>query len=96
MASQLRIYDITQGDMEEFARQIRELVVPIRLDHGFTIDGPWIVKEANQYVLIVHYEGDLPFEEAADAYYADPRRAELEFNPRDYIVKADIRMMDAL
>lgn len=35
MATQLRIYDITPGNMEHFATSIRELIFPLRHDHGF-------------------------------------------------------------
>ena len=96
MATQLRIYDITPGDMEHFATSVRELIHPLRHDHGFTIDGPWIVADVNQYVWLVHYNGDGTFEEAAERYYADPRRAALDFSPREFIVKADLRMMEEI
>ncbi len=54
------------------------------------------VPDANQYVWIVHYNGEGTFNEAVDRYYADPRRDALDFNPRDYLVEADLRMMETI
>lgn len=82
--------------MDEFAANVRNLIFPLRRDHGFTIDGPWIVPEANQYVWIVHFGGEGTFDEAVERYYADPRRDAFDFKPRDYILEADLRMLDEI
>ena len=96
MSAQLRIYDIKPGMMEEFAAKVDEELIPIRLDHGFRRSGPWIVEENYQYVWIVHYDGDEPFEEVDSRYYSDPRRGEMSFNPMDYIDRVDARMLTSL
>ena len=96
MNSQLRIYDLKPGTMEEFAAQVDKEILPIRLDHGFRRSGPWMVEETNQYVWIVHYDGDETFEEAERRYYADPRHGERSFVPMDYIDRIDARMLTAL
>ena len=93
MKSQLRIYDIKPGMMDEFAAKVDEELIPIRLDYGFTRSGPWIVEETYQYVWIVHYDGKGTFEEVDERYYADPRRGEMSFNPMDYITRVDARML---
>ena len=96
MSAQLRIYDIKPGMMEEFAAKVDEELIPIRLDYGFHRSGPWIVEENYQYVWIVHYDGEEPFEEVDRRYYADPRRGEMSFNPMDYIDRVDARMLTDL
>jgi len=93
MAAQLRIYDLHPDTWQEFARKVNEEIVPIRLDHGFRLDGPWLVEETCQFVWIVHYDGDLSFEEAEERYEADPRWADLSFDPMDYIAGEDHRML---
>ena len=93
MAAQLRIYDLHPDTWQEFARKVNEEIVPIRLDHGFRLDGPWLVEETCQYVWIVHYDGDLSFAEAEEIYEADPRWADLSFDPMDYIAGEDLRML---
>ena len=59
MTAQLRIYGLHPDTWQEFATKVNSEIVPIRLDHGFRLDGPWLVEETCQYVWIVHYEGDL-------------------------------------
>lgn len=93
MTAQLRIYDLKPGALEEFAAKVDAELLPIRLDHGFRREGPWMVEGADQYVWIVHYDGDGTFEEAEERYYADPRRGEMSFDPMDYITKVDARML---
>lgn len=93
MAAQLRIYDLKPGVLEEFAAKVDEELLPIRLDHGFRREGPWLVEEAYQYVWIARYDGEGTFEEAAERYYADPRRGEMSFDPMDYIINVDARML---
>ncbi len=94
--SQLRIYDIKPGTMEEFAAKVEDELIPIRLDHGFTRCGPWIVEDTYQYAWVVHYDGPEGFEAADRRYYADPRRGEMTFNPMDYIDRVDARMLTPL
>ena len=96
MSAQLRIYDIKPGMMEEFAAKVDEELIPIRLDHGFRRSGPWIVEEDYQYVWIVHYDGEEPFEDVDRRYYSDPRRGEMSFSPMDYIDRVDARMLSDL
>lgn len=93
MTAQLRIYDLKPGALEEFAAKVDAELLPIRLDHGFRREGPWMVEGADQYVWIVHYDGDGTFEEAEERYYADPRRGEMSFDPMDYITEVDARML---
>ena len=39
MTTQLRIYTINRGELEQFAREWREKVAPLREGHGYEIDG---------------------------------------------------------
>lgn len=93
MRSQLRIYDIKPGQMDAFAAKVEAEIFPIRRAHGFTIDGPWKT-ESNQYVWVVHHEGS--FEDALESYTNDPARKNISFDPMDYIMNVDTRMMDGI
>ena len=93
MKAQLRIYDLYPHTWEEFAEKVNKEIVPIRLDHGFRLDGPWLVEETCQYVWIVYYEGHGTFAEAEERYEADPRWDDLSFDPMDYISNVDIRVL---
>ncbi len=93
MTAQLRIYGLYPETWQEFARKVNEEIVPLRLEHGFRLDGPWFVEENCQYVWVVHYDGEGTFEEAEERYDADPRWADLSFDPMEYIADVDIRTL---
>lgn len=35
MKTQLRIYTINRGQLQQFAQERKELVLPLRIEHGF-------------------------------------------------------------
>ncbi len=74
MKYELREYTIEEGRLDDFVREWRELVLPLRVAMGFNVLGPWVEREASRFVWIVAYDGDLV---AADATYyeSDERRA---------------------
>ena len=79
MHFQLREYTIEAGRLDDFVREWRELVLPLRVAQGFSVLGPWVEREANRFVWIVGYDGDLGA--ANDAYYASPERAAMDPDP---------------
>ena len=93
MTSQLRIYDIKPGLLDEFVDKVAAQIIPLRKQHGFGVSGPWRNDADNQFIWVVHYDGEDGFEAAAQRYYNDPARAELPFTPSDYILNADLRML---
>ena len=72
MKFQLRDYTIEEGRLDDFVREWREHVLPLRVAMGFNVLGPWVEREASRFVWIVAYDGDL---EAANEAYYDSRRA---------------------
>lgn len=79
MEFQLREYTIEPGRLDDFVREWRELVLPLRVAQGFGVLGPWIEREACRFVWIVGYDGDVSA--ANDAYYASPERAAMDPDP---------------
>jgi hypothetical protein len=89
--SQLRIYRITDGRMDEFVGEWRERVVPLREAFGFRVEGAWTIAEGNGFVWIISHDGD--FEAADTAYYSSGERKALDPDPARNIESADTRMM---
>ena len=59
MHFQLREYTIVDGRLDDFVREWRELVLPLRLSLGFSVFGPWVEREASRFVWIVGFDGDI-------------------------------------
>jgi NIPSNAP protein len=83
--SQLRIYTIHRGRMEEFVELWRRSVLPLRRKLGFRVDGAWTVVDEDTFVWIVTYDGPGSFEDADNAYYDHPERLALSPDPADLI-----------
>ena len=81
MTTQLRIYKIRPGKMDDFVRIWQEGVVPLRQKHGFRVDGAWIVPERYQFVWLCSYDGPEDWETKDRAYYTAPERAALDPDP---------------
>lgn len=85
MPTQLRIYDIAAGHLEEFVAAWVGGVRPLRQAHGFRIRG-WTVPGADQFIWLVSCAGSQREFEARDAaHYASPDRATLDPDPAQWI-----------
>ena len=53
MPTQIHIYTINRGSLDEFATEWRDKIKPLREKYGFHVSGGWKVKETNQFVLFL-------------------------------------------
>jgi NIPSNAP len=81
--TQVRVYRIRPGELEEFEREWREQVVPLRRRFGFEVVGAWASEDGETFVWIIRHEGD--FTAADRAYYLSPERAALDPDPARHI-----------
>lgn len=88
MVTQLRIYTINKERMDDFVRAWTAGVFPLRQRFGFHIDGAWIIKERNEFVWLLSYDGD-DWEAKDAAYYASSERAALNPDPSQYIARPE-------
>lgn len=94
MTSQLRIYRIKPGAMDEFVALWRDHVVPARVAYDFVVTGAWITEDGADFCWVVSVDGDAAAFAAIDArYYDSPERAGLPKNPADFIEQMDLRLM---
>lgn len=94
MTTQLRTYTINRGQLQQFAAEWQEKVVPLRLEHGFEIDGAWMVEQTNQFVWLLRYEGAEDRQAKEAAYYASAARTGMEPNPARFIARAEERFVE--
>lgn len=89
MTSQLRIYTINKGKLDEFISAWSKGVVPLRSKHGFKIEGAWTVEENNQFVWILTHYGPEAWQTKQDAYYNSPEGKALDPDPAQYIARTE-------
>ena len=88
MTTQLRIFTINKGRLDDFVRAWKAGVYPLRLKHGYRIGGAWVIEDRNEFMwLLSHDGGDWDAREAA--YYGSPERAAVDPDPAQYIAKAE-------
>jgi len=89
MISQLRLYTINKGKLDDFVKAWAEGVYPLRLKHGFNIEAAWVIKERNEFVWILTYDGPEDWATQEAAYYASPERAALDPDPAQWIAQPE-------
>ena|SRR5437867_12321723 len=93
MVTQLRIYRIKRGKMQEWIREWRERVVPLRERLGYRIDGAWVVDGQNTFVWLVTYDGRQSWADREKEYYASHERTSMKPDPARHIVDTQTWLM---
>jgi NIPSNAP protein len=89
MTTQLRIYRIREGKLDEFVEAWRTHVRPLRERMGFVVEGAWVDRERERFVWMVSYLGPEGFEQRNADYYASPERSAIQPDPAELILEAD-------
>ena len=93
MQHQLRIYQVKKGRMDDWVELWRARVLPVRRRFGFSVIGPWIVRDEDRFVWIVGHDN---FSEANAAFYGSPERLALEPQIPEYLDKVEAWMLDPI
>ena len=89
MTAQLRLYTINRGDLQQFAKEWKEKIYPLRRKLGFSIEAAWTIEETNQFVWLLRLEEDEGWQEKDQAYYASPERKAMDPDPARLIARAE-------
>lgn len=93
MHIQLRIYTVNRGALEDFAREWKEKIHPLRSKMGFRVLGAWTVQQTNQFVWLVAYDGPDSWEEKERAYYESDERRAMRPDPARHIARIEHRFV---
>ena len=86
--TQLRLFTIDRGRLEDFAKAWLAGVYPLRRAQGYRIEQAGVIEQTNQFVWLVEYDGD-DFEEKEREYYSSAERAALDPDPAQWIARAE-------
>jgi hypothetical protein len=50
MSTEIHIYTINRGGLDDFAAEWRDKIKPLREQFGFRVGGGWKVKDINQFI----------------------------------------------
>ncbi len=85
------MYTIKPGELDEFAQEWGEKILPLRLQSGFRVLGPWVIDETNQFIWILEHDGN--FDIADSRYYDSPDRKKMNPDPARHIQKNEHWML---
>jgi hypothetical protein len=85
METQLRVYRIAPGHLEDFVHAWSAGVLPLRREFGFEIEA-WTDVDGDRFIWLVRWPGPGAFAEADARYYASPQRNALDPDPAQWIV----------
>jgi hypothetical protein len=89
MPVQLRIYSITPGGLQQFAKEWQEKIRPVREKVGFSIPSAWTVEETNQFIWFMQYDGPNAWEDQDQLYFGSEERRAMNPNPARLITKME-------
>ena len=93
MITQLRVYKIQEGKLDDFVAAWLAGVYPLRTSLGYSIRA-WLVRDRNEFVWLLSHEGTEPWEDMERAYHASPERLSLNPNPAQFLVSTDARFLE--
>lgn len=96
MVAQLRMYKVKDGHLDTFVQEWRAGVAPLRRKFDFKIEGAWVIREKDEFVWIVSYDGPEGFEARDAAYYASPERKALTPDPARHLAHIETRLMTSV
>ena len=89
MPTQIHIYTINRGSLDEFATEWRDKIKPLREKFGFQVSGGWKVKETNQFVLFLSRDTEDDWESQNQAFYQSDERRLLQPDPARHIARVE-------
>lgn len=91
---QLRDYKIKPGEINEWIKEWRTHIAPLRRSFGFEVIGAWLERDADRFIWLIRYRGERSFEEADAAYYSSPERKAVSPDPARHIAHAEMGFVD--
>ncbi len=90
------MYKAKEGQLDAFIAEWKAGIVPLRQRFGFTVEGAWVLRDRNEFVWIISYDGPEGFEARDAAYYAAPERKALSPDPARHLAHIETRLMTAV
>ena len=94
MATQLRIYTINRGALDQWSSEWEQQIKPLRLRLGFEILGAWTNQETNQFVWLLNYDGPESWETADNAFHESEERRNMKPDPARNIARIEQYFLD--
>ena len=92
MPTELRIYSMHPGKLDEFVEFFKGNIVPTSAMYDVTVQAAWRHDEKNEFVWIRSYRDEKTLKRYSDS----PERAVYSPKTHDYIESIDVRMIESV
>lgn len=89
MKTQLRIYTINRGQLEQFALEWKQHLKPLREKIGFRVLAAWTVPSTNQFVWVMALPDGQDWEALDALYFASEERKTMQPDPGRLIARME-------
>ena len=94
MTSQLRMYTINRGMIEDWLKLFTESLVPMQEKHGIKIDGMWVSDDGTQFIWIRSFTNPEDVKAKEAAWYGSPEWGAVMDHARSHIARIDVQTME--
>ena len=93
MISQLRIYTVNRGMMDQWVEHFQANVRPILEKYGSKIDGTWVQEDKSQFIWIRSFRDEEAMEAGNAAMGSSPEWAAVIEHTQSHIARIDVQNM---
>ena len=93
MISQIRIYTVNKGEMDNFLKHFKDEIVPIHERIGVPIVGSWVNRPQNEFIWVRSYKDKADLEEKGKAFQAEVAKAGIKLGGN--VAKMEVREVEA-
>ncbi len=94
MTSQLRVYTINRGMMDQWVKLFTESLVPMQEKHGIKIEGMWVSEDSTQFIWIRSFADSDDVKAKEAAFYGSPEWNAVMDRARSHIARTVVQTME--
>ncbi len=94
MTSQLRMYTLNRGMMDDWVTLFTQTLVPMQEKHGIKIEGMWVSEDSTQFIWIRSFANSEDVKAKEAAFYGSPEWNAVMEHARSHIAKTVVQTME--
>ena len=95
-SSQLRIYTVNRGMMDQWAKFFDETVIPIQEKQGIKVNGTWVNEDQTQFVWIRSFANAEDVKAKEAAFNQSSEWGAVSDHARSHLARLDVQTMSAV
>ena len=93
MISQIRIYTVNKGEMDNFLKHFKDEIAPIHERIGVPIVGTWVNRPQNEFIWVRSYKDKADMEAKGKAFQAEVAKSGIKLGGN--VAKMEVREVEA-